>query len=327
MRLLIVLMIGLLGIPALAHDPNLASITLRLEDDGMRASVALPASRAGSSPERRLVITEDSAPLRLDAGAPLTDAASGSVLVDLRKGWKSIPARLGIQSLYPEDPRSKTLVFIYVHGVLNAEETLDANRPSLDWRLDSAPTPPLTVARRFVREGVAHIFSGFDHICFVVGLLLLGGSLKQLLKVVTAFTIAHSITLCLAATGVFAPSPKLVEPLIALSIVTIGLENILVKPGERDIRVPLALGFGLLHGFGFAGALTEVGLPRQSLGIALASFNIGVEIGQATIVLLLAPILAWIAVRSPAVRRRVLVAGAVGISLLGAFWFFERILN
>jgi hydrogenase/urease accessory protein HupE len=181
--------------------------------------------------------------------------------------------------------------------------------------------------RSFVKEGVGHIFLGLDHICFVVGLLLLGGTLRQLLKVVTSFTLAHSITLCLAATGVWTPPGRLIEPLIALSIVAIGLDNLLSKPGERDVRAALALLFGLIHGFGFAGALADLGLPRQHLPLALGAFNVGVETGQATIVLLLAPVLSYLGRRWPKARRKVLIGGSVALSMLGSLWFVERILG
>ena len=182
---------------------------------------------------------------------------------------------------------------------------------------------------RFVREGVLHIFGGPDHILFVLGLLLLGGTLKSLIKTVTAFTVAHSITLTVAATGLWNPGPRYVEPLIALSIVAIALENLRRngKTAKRDLRPWFAFGFGLIHGFGFAGALAEVGLPKEALGVALASFNIGVEIGQVTIVLAAAPALALLSARKPAISRNVVVAGSTLIGICGAFWFVTRVIS
>ena len=224
--------------------------------------------------------------------------------------------------LYPEDPTSKTVVSLYKDGQAVLETFLDATHPSLSQ--ESA----WQVFARFLREGVLHIFGGPDHICFVVGLLLLGGSLKKLLRIVTAFTLAHSITLTLAATGVYTPSPRIIEPLIALSIVAIALETLLAKkPGEkqRDLRPWFAFGFGLIHGFGFAGALAELGLPRHALGAALAAFNGGVEIGQALIVLAVAPALAQLAQHRPRAHAKLIRLVALGIGAAGLWWFVTRL--
>jgi hypothetical protein len=133
------------------------------------------------------------------------------------------------------------------------------------------------------------------------------------------------VTLCLAATKTITLSPAVVEPLIALSIVAVGVDNLLAKPGERDFRAWMALGFGLIHGFGFAGALAEVGLPREALGVALGAFNLGVELGQLAIVLTVAPVLALLTKHYPRAGHRALLAGTVTVILLGALWFFQRI--
>src|SRR6185369_9937866 len=110
-------------------------------------------------------------------------------------------------------------------------------------------------------------------------LLLLGGTMGRLLKIVTAFTIAHSITLALATFQLVNPSPRIIEPAIALSIVAVGIENLVAQRRQRDVRAMLAFAFGFIHGFGFASVLREFGLPREALGVALASFNVGVELG------------------------------------------------
>lgn len=324
---LALLILLLAALPAIAHDPQLSSVTIRLIGRDLRASVITPVSAAPGL-EARVQILVDSHPVSLQPGVAILDAARGTALVELRCTLEKTPEAITLESrLFPEQPQSKTLAYLYVDGRLVTEARLDATNPSARLSLTAPPATPLQTVRQFLKEGVGHIFLGFDHICFVIGLLLLGGTLRQLLKVVTGFTLAHSITLCLAATGIWAPPGKLIEPLIALSIVAIGTDNLLSKPGERDIRAPLALGFGLIHGFGFAGALADVGLPDATLGLALGAFNIGVEAGQAVIVLLLAPVLAWIGSRWPVARRKILIAGSVGVSLLGAFWFIERILG
>jgi hypothetical protein len=201
------------------------------------------------------------------------------------------------------------------------------------------------VAQQFVFEGVHHIFIGPDHILFIIGLLLLGGTLPQLLKIVTAFTLAHSVTLALATLGILNPSARLIEPLIALSIVFVGLHAIFemaksrgatpqaargsVARGSvaRDWRVIFAFGFGFIHGFGFANVLREVELPARALGWSLFSFNLGVELGQATIVLAVAPLLALIYRRSLLWGQRVTAYNSVAVIAAGAFWFVQRVLG
>ena len=163
-------------------------------------------------------------------------------------------------------------------------------------------------------------------ILFVIGLMLLGGSLPRLLKIVTSFTIAHTITLVLASLGIVNPPPRLVEPTIALSIIYIGIETLWALKRQRDARARIAFGFGLVHGFGFAGVLREFGLPSSALGWALGSFNIGVEVGQACFVLAVAPLLAWVQKRDPHMARRIVTVMSVVIIAAGTYWFIERLL-
>jgi len=179
---------------------------------------------------------------------------------------------------------------------------------------------------RFLRLGVEHIFTGYDHIAFLIGLLLLGGSVRELVKIVTAFTLAHSATLALAALDVFAPSPRIVEPLIAASIVFIGVENLWALRTSHAAaavrhRWMVTLAFGLVHGFGFASVLRELQLPRAVLATGLVSFNLGVECGQLVIVLAALPLLnrlrGW---------RAFAPAASLCVAALGAFWLVQRLL-
>jgi hydrogenase/urease accessory protein HupE len=177
----------------------------------------------------------------------------------------------------------------------------------------------------FVVEGVRHIFAGPDHVLFVIGLLLLPATIGQLLKVVSAFTVAHSVTLALAALGVLAPPAWLVEPAIAASIVVVGVHALRPRGGP-DPRLPIAFGFGLLHGFGFAYALREMELPTDTIAWSLLPFNVGVEFGQIAIILLVAPALSLLRSRArPAVARRVMDAGSILIILAGSYWFVQRL--
>jgi hydrogenase/urease accessory protein HupE len=181
--------------------------------------------------------------------------------------------------------------------------------------------------RRFLLLGIEHIFRGTDHIAFLVGLLLLGGSVRELVKIVTAFTVAHSITLALAALSLVTPPPRLVEPLIALSIVFIGLENLwALRAGHAAEalrhRWMVTFAFGLVHGFGFASVLREMDLPRAVLATGLVSFNLGVEVGQVCIVLAALPLLRGLRRWNPFA-----VAASACVSALGATWLVQRLLT
>ncbi len=174
---------------------------------------------------------------------------------------------------------------------------------------------------QFVRMGILHIFTGYDHIAFLLGVVLIGGSFRTIVKVVTSFTVAHSVTLALAALNIITLPSRLVECGIALSIMYIALENLFFKKFDR--RWIVTFFFGLIHGFGFASALQEVHLSGKLLATALFSFNLGVEIGQLCIVAALLPALVYMARLQ---FSQVLVkASSLVIFLLGSFWFWQRI--
>jgi hydrogenase/urease accessory protein HupE len=170
--------------------------------------------------------------------------------------------------------------FDYADGV-NEARRLTPGNPS--FVVPSQPNP-LEVARAYLLLGVEHILSGFDHLLFVLSLLLLVKGSRRILATVTAFTLAHSLTLAVATLGFVHVSGPPVEATIALSIVFIAVEIIHSRRGKPGLteRFPwvVAFTFGLLHGFGFAGALTELGLPQKSIPVALLLFNVGVEVGQ-----------------------------------------------
>ncbi len=172
----------------------------------------------------------------------------------------------------------------------------------------------------FLQLGIKHIFLGYDHLMFLFALILVGGRIVELIKIVTAFTIAHSVTLALAAINIVSLPSRLVESGIALSIAYVALENLLKEKPAHRWR--LTFTFGLVHGFGFASVLKELGLPRQNLAASLLSFNLGVEIGQIAVVALLFPVVAWIS-RQP-YQRVVVRAASVVILLFGLGWFIER---
>jgi hypothetical protein len=172
----------------------------------------------------------------------------------------------------------------------------------------------------FVKLGIEHIFLGYDHILFLVALIVIGGRLANLVKIVSAFTVAHSITLILAALQVAILPPRMIESGIALSIVYVAGENFLIR--QADHRWILTFIFGLVHGFGFANVLRDLGLPTKGLVPSLLAFNVGVEIGQLCIVAVLFPITLWIAKQK--FQHQMVFGLSSVILLLGLVWFLER---
>ncbi len=203
---------------------------------------------------------------------------------------------------------------------------LDGDTPSQPFLLAAAVIPParMEIIGQYLRLGFTHILpKGLDHILFVLGLFLLSRRAKPLLLQVTSFTIAHTVTLALSIYGVFSLPSSIVEPLIALSIVFVAVENIFTSE-LRPSRVALVFAFGLLHGLGFAGVLSELGLPRAEFLPALLSFNAGVEAGQLAVISL-----AFLAVglfrHRSWYRRAVVVPASVLIAVVGLYWSVQRV--
>jgi hydrogenase/urease accessory protein HupE len=241
-----------------------------------------------------------------------------------REPARSMPGTIALGALmFPYDPAHQTFVNVYEAGSLRAQAILDAGRTRFEY-FSGGRQGALAVVKKFVPAGIHHILIGPDHLLFLVGLLLLGGSLRQLLLVVTAFTVAHSVTLSLAALNIVSPPARIIEPAIALSIVYVGADNLLVR-GGRDVRAWIALTFGFIHGFGFANVLREMDLPARALGWSLFSFNIGVEIGQLLVVIAVASALAALRAKNEAAGRRLAFAGSLVVIAAGAFWFIERV--
>lgn len=251
--------------------------------------------------------------------------------------WTRPPRTLRVRCLlFPESPNHVTYVTTWREEVgVRPPVPLTAQSPDIEFATHIYRSA-WEAAWAFVLQGVRHIFIGPDHIAFIIGLILLGGSLPRLAKIVTAFTVAHSVTLALATFGILNPPARLIEPLIAFSIVCIGMENLRTGAGTSDRRAAIAFTFGFIHGFGFASVLRELGLPRQVLGVSLFSFNAGVELGQLLIVLAILPLLsklrdcrismppAWGSSDRRALTAVQLLSAAVAMS--GAFWLTERLL-
>lgn len=189
-----------------------------------------------------------------------------------------------------------------------------------------APARPwIEVMTDYLELGFIHILpKGLDHILFVLGLFLLSRHLAPLLWQVTAFTVAHTITLALSIYGLIDVSSAIVEPLIALSIAYVGLENLFTRT-LHSWRVLLVFVFGLLHGMGFAGVLVELGLPQNEFVSALVAFNLGVEFGQLSIIALAFAAVFWLRDRDPYYRNLVVIPGSLVIAGMGLYWTWARI--
>lgn len=204
---------------------------------------------------------------------------------------------------------------------------LKGNETSRPFPLDSRVVPESrsAVVRGYLVMGFRHILpEGTDHILFVLGLFLLSPRIQPLLVQVTSFTAAHTLALALAALGFVSLPSRVVEPLIALSVVYVAVENV-VTPRLTPWRPAVVFLFGLLHGMGFAGALREAGLPRPEIPAALLSFNAGVEGGQLAVILGAFTVLALPFRNRPWYRSRVVVPGSLLIAVIGLFWFVRRI--
>jgi hydrogenase/urease accessory protein HupE len=212
--------------------------------------------------------------------------------------------------------------------------TVEGHDPQTQWIDADDRSAPVSlsmpsrgsIARQYLVLGFTHIVPrGLDHILFILGIFLLSMKLKPVLAQVTAFTVAHSITLGLTMYGIVSLSPRIVEPLIALSIAYIAVENLMTTE-VRASRIAIVFAFGLLHGMGFAGVLKELGLPRSEFLTALLTFNLGVELGQLAVIASAWLLFGWWIARQPSYRRRYLVPASVMIALTGAFWTVQRLL-
>lgn len=174
----------------------------------------------------------------------------------------------------------------------------------------------------FFRLGVEHILTGYDHVLFLGALLLRGGGLLSLVKIITAFTLAHSVTLAVAVLGLVTIPDRLVESLIAASISWVALENLLFldAPSQRWV---VSFLFGLVHGFGFASALRPLALPSWNLALALLGFNLGVEAGQGIVIAVTLPLLFWMG--RFAWEPRLVRAISLGLAIVGVVWFVQRL--
>lgn len=245
--------------------------------------------------------------------------AGGNYVVDLGALIKAL--RIGhTHAAFIKDPAGER------------DDTLHAGRATLELAAPAtadAPAAPAPAPRsrgevgfEYFKQGIIHILIGFDHLLFLFGLVIIGGRLKHLLAMVTSFTLAHSITLALAVTGVLEPPGEVIEPLIALSVAYVGIENFLVKDASKRWRLTSL--FGLIHGFGFAGALGDLGVPQDHFALALGTFNLGVEAGQLMVMGVVLP-LVYLAGKRDWWKTYGVRALSVAVVGMGLFWFVSRV--
>jgi hydrogenase/urease accessory protein HupE len=315
---------------SVAHDSSISGLKVLLDKDGATVSVMTHMKDFGKADPKSGIVQQ----LFLVVNGKKWVCESPQILVDKPTDSITLQARISqpvesvevTKRLFSTNPNSKTIVTIMKNGEAVGEGVLTSEFTS--WTYGSVTkTSPSKVFLEFLSMGVRHILSGPDHILFIFGLMLARPRIKELLKVATAFTIAHSITLSLCALNIFTLPSRIVEPLIALSIVAVAAEKFL-RPNDKVWRtVVIAFFFGLIHGFGFAGALTEAGLAAHQAALSLAAFNIGVEVVQVSLILVTIPILVWLADKRPKVYLPATTVCAVFISLAGAFWFVERVIR
>jgi hypothetical protein len=270
---------------------------------------------------------EAAPPIRLPAMLMLSQ--TGRLPVGARSVSFRFPAEMGVVALSvirPGQPPAE-LVANFGEGTTPLPLQLgQTNEAATAAGVAPVPEPSRwLVARQYLALGFEHILpEGTDHILFVLGLFLLGNRLKPLLWQVTAFTVAHSITLGLSMYGVFRLSPLVVEPLIALSITLVAVENI-CTPELKPWRPFVVFGFGLMHGLGFSSVLMSLGLPHKDFAMALVMFNSGVELGQLTVIAAAFLAVGWWRKR-PWYRRRIVIPASALIAATGLFWTVQRVL-
>lgn len=251
-------------------------------------------------------------------GSRLGDAR---VTLELEFACPRAPARLALRDDWADlfGEHYRTLARVEGPGGVVREAAFLPDAREATFELGAGAS---SAAGSFMWLGVEHILTGYDHLLFLAALLLGGGGLGGLLKIVTAFTLAHSTTLALAVLGVATVPARIVEPVIAASIAWVAIENVwLGRALARRWLVSFA--FGLVHGFGFASALTPLALPRWDLALALVGFNVGVEMGQAAVIVAVLPL--GLVLRRHPWRPRLVLGSSLALALVGAVWFVQRL--
>ena len=336
-RGLVALLALALGINARAHDPGLSTATVQLRPDGCDIALVLSvkdaALLAGGSPSQQtlqalavdlLEVTFDDQSSRPQRVRGDVDAA-GNATIEFHFASAAY-THFAIQSkcLAHLPPGHRQLLSVRgAKGNVLLGKLLSAGADSAAVLCDARRTSRST--REFLWLGVWHIIGGYDHLLFLFSLLIVARNAVRTLKIITAFTIAHSLTLGLAALDLVRVPARVVEPIIAVSIIYVGVENLWRGEMPKG-RALVAFAFGLIHGLGFASALREAGLDANGSGIVLPliSFNAGVELGQMLIAALVLPLM-WKISTLPFANRRLIPVSSALVILAGGFGLVQRI--
>jgi hypothetical protein len=312
---------------ARAHDVTRSDSKIEIDGRNVRVTLTLnprELHNTGTSSrevyeavQRHYFVRSPAAPL----GAVLesySDLAGTLVQMHILYGFEQDVTTLEVRStlfqIMPADHQH--FMIVRLNGNLH-EAILDSHTQAATFT--GVQTTRLETMWRFVRLGVEHIFTGYDHLAFLLGLLVATATLGSLVRIITSFTIAHSITLALATFNVVILPTRLTESLIALSIGYVAAENLLDFRAMK--RYYITFIFGLIHGFGFSNVLREMELPKASLALSLFSFNAGVEIGQITFVLLIFPLVQDLVSSG---WKRLKPAVSIGVACLAVYWFVQR---
>jgi hydrogenase/urease accessory protein HupE len=351
----------LLGPAAWAHDPGLSTSQLSLQANGLVGAVGYaPRDVIALLPGSPSVRSAAWSPAEFETEKPALEAL-GPDLIEVRDssgtvGWSHVGVTLAsgnsviftleasrrpvgestIRSLVMDRLPPGHREYLSVtdeRGVVLVEKLMASSDGPVSVNLpgppDAAPAGPVEQPTfwGFLRLGIAHIWTGYDHLLFLFGLLVVCRSFRSIVGIISCFTVAHSITLALATLGIVSIPSSIIEPMIAASIFYVGVENLIRKGAEPRGRWAITFGFGLIHGFGFASVLRELGIGSNGHGLAmpLFTFNLGVEIGQVSIALLVLPVV-WQLRKNPAFVRRGVPILSAFVALAGLYWFLERTL-
>ena len=261
-------------------------------------------------------------PVSWSAAEPLPERQS--LRITTKYQFQGAPGIFTVTArMFPYDTAHQTFVNVYEGDELTLQAILDVAKSSLDYYAGSREGA-VAVGKRFVPSGLRHIWLGPDHLMFLAGILLLGGTLRQLTWLAAGFIAGNAVAFLLTLLSLLHPPPRIIEPAIALSIVYIGADNLMVR-GGRDMRVWVATAFGLIHGFWFANGLREMDLPARAFNWSLASFDIGVEVAQILIILTVGVGIAAVQRRAPATGRRLVYIGSAVVILAGIYLFVQRV--
>jgi hydrogenase/urease accessory protein HupE len=282
---------------------------------------------------RRLIVAFDGTAVR-----PSIDYSVSGVTTEV----SSPVATIRLRGAIPQGARQFAWTYSWTFAtysltVREAGTEADTKADTTEWLEGGQTSTPISlvlphhppnraaIGLQYLTLGFTHIVPhGLDHMLFVLGIFLLSRRLRQVLAQVSAFTVAHSITLALSIYGIVSVSPRVVEPLIAVSIAYVAIENIFMTE-LKPWRVALVFAFGLLHGMGFAGALKELGLPRSEFVTALVTFNVGVEAGQLAVIGAAFLLVGWYCGKHPWYRRLVVVPASAMIACTAVYWTIERL--